>query len=55
MDYVEEAWRIVDPVRTMEHAGSRIRAGNVGPPDRATTSCLPGVGKPDAEEKFGHA
>ena len=30
MDYVEEAWRIVDPVLTMNDAGSRIRAGDLG-------------------------
>ena len=31
MDYVEEAWRIVDPVLDDEDAGSRIRAGDLGP------------------------
>ena len=30
MDYVEEAWRIVDPRAGDEHAGSRIRAGDAG-------------------------
>ena len=30
-DYVEEAWRIVDPVLRAGHAGLRLRAGHVGP------------------------
>ncbi len=29
-DYVEEAWRIVDPGAARRHAGLRIRAGHVG-------------------------
>ena len=29
-DYVEEAWRIVDPVLTRRHAGLRLRARHVG-------------------------
>ena len=43
MDYVEEAWRIVDPVLDDERAGSRVRAGDLGP-DRCVrkTSYLPG-------------
>ena len=30
-DYVEEAWRIVDPVLKVAHPGLRIRSGYMGP------------------------
>ena len=35
-DYVEEAWRIVDPVLAAEHAGPSVRAGPVGPAEAQT-------------------
>ena len=35
MDYVEEAWRIVDPVVAMKHAGREYEPGTWGPAERA--------------------
>ena len=52
MDYVEEAWRIVDPVIDDEHAGSRIRAGDLGAcRSRGRHRTSRRVGKPDDDEE----
>ncbi len=42
MDYVEEAWRIVDPVVDVGRARSRIRAGHLGPRRGAEDLAPPG-------------
>ena len=46
MDYVEEAWRIVESGVDDEHAGSRIRAGHLGPRRRSGHRSSWRVGKP---------
>ena len=42
MDYVEEAWRIVDPVRTMNAPVREYEPGTWGPTDRAEDIAPPG-------------
>jgi glucose-6-phosphate 1-dehydrogenase len=42
MDYVEEAWRIVDPVRTMNAPVREYEPGTWGPADRAEDIAPPG-------------
>ena len=42
MDYVEEAWRIVDPVRTMNVPVREYEPGTWGPADRADDIAPPG-------------
>ena len=42
MDYVEEAWRIVDPVRTMNAPVREYEPGSWGPTDRAEDIAPPG-------------
>ena len=42
MDYVEEAWRIVDPVRTMHLPVREYEPGSWGPPPRANDIVPPG-------------
>ena len=40
-DYVEEAWRIVDPDAEGRHARLRIRAGHLGAARRSTAKVSP--------------
>jgi glucose-6-phosphate 1-dehydrogenase len=42
MDYVEEAWRIVDPVRMMNGPVREYEPGSWGPTDRAEDIVPPG-------------
>jgi glucose-6-phosphate 1-dehydrogenase len=42
MDYVEEAWRIVDPVRTMKMPVREYEPGTWGPAERAEDIVPPG-------------
>ena len=46
MDYVEEAWRIVDPVPTMNAPVREYEPGTWGPADRAGHRASRGVGEP---------
>jgi glucose-6-phosphate 1-dehydrogenase len=52
MDYVEEAWRIVDPVRAMHTPVREYEPGTWGPADRAQDPVPPGGwANPTTEEK----
>ncbi len=42
MDYVEEAWRIVDPLRTMDSPVREYEPGTWGPPPREGDVTPPG-------------
>jgi len=42
MDYVEEAWRVVDPVRTMNVPVREYEPGTWGPAERAGDIAPPG-------------
>jgi glucose-6-phosphate 1-dehydrogenase len=52
MDYVEEAWRIVDPVLSMKTPVREYEPGTWGPADRADDPVPPGGwANPAVEEK----